>query len=177
MHHLLPDHQFIFCCTTIVNINLVILWNTVTPYHYGGLLLLVHLFQGKYCFTWWNWYFNPCGEFRWSPECPVSQIHSPHFPDSSPWIFSHLLRSVQMLRREWGAESNGKLPHPFILNKTATLIPEFGMEDLPLGRTAALVPEFAVKYLSLGRTHWWWWWWRRRNLIEKLTFYLDFYDF
>ena len=22
--------------------------------------------------------FNPCGEFRWSPECPVSQIHSPH---------------------------------------------------------------------------------------------------
>ena len=22
--------------------------------------------------------FNPCGEFRWSPEDPVSQIHSPH---------------------------------------------------------------------------------------------------
>ena len=22
--------------------------------------------------------FNPCGEFRWSPEGPVSQIHSPH---------------------------------------------------------------------------------------------------
>ena len=27
------------------------------------------------------------------------------------------------------------------------------MEDLPLGRTAALVPEFAVKDLPLGRTH------------------------
>ena len=41
-------------------------------------------------------------------------------------------------------ESNGKLPHLFIPN-TATLVPEFAVEDLPLGRTAVLVPEFAVK--------------------------------
>ena len=27
------------------------------------------------------------------------------------------------------------------------------MEDLPVGRTAALVPEFAVTDLPLGRTH------------------------
>ena len=32
-----------------------------------------------------------------------------------------------------------------IPSKTATLVPEFALEDLPLGRTAALVPEFAVK--------------------------------
>ena len=57
-----------------------------------------------------------------------------------------------MLKREWGAESNGKLPHLFIPSKTATLIPEFAVEDLLLGRTAALVPEFAVKDLPLGRT-------------------------
>ena len=57
-----------------------------------------------------------------------------------------------MLKREWGAESNGKLPHLFIPSKTATLVPEFSMEDLPLGRIAALVPEFAVKDLPLGRT-------------------------
>ena len=44
-------------------------------------------------------------------------------------------------------ESNGKLPHQFIPIKTATLVPEFAVEDLPLGRTAALVPEFAVKDL------------------------------
>ena len=50
--------------------------------------------------------------------------------------------------REWGAESNGKLPHLFMPSKTATLIPV----DLPLDRTAALVPEFAVKDLSLGIT-------------------------
>ena len=31
-------------------------------------------------------------------------------------------------------------------------VPEFAMEDLPLGRIAALVPEFAVKDLPLGRT-------------------------
>ena len=57
-----------------------------------------------------------------------------------------------MLKREWGAESNGKLPHLFIPSKTATLISEFALEDLPLGRTAALVPEFAVDDLPLGRT-------------------------
>ena len=36
--------------------------------------------------------------------------------------------------------------------KTATLVPEFAVEDLPLGRTAALVPEFAVKDGPLDRT-------------------------
>ena len=67
-------------------------------------------------------------------------------------IFSDLLRSVQTLKREWGANSNGKLPHLFITIKTGTLVPEFAVEDLPLVRTAGLVLEFAVKYLPLGRT-------------------------
>ena len=57
-----------------------------------------------------------------------------------------------MLKREWGAESNGKLSHLFIPSKTATLVPEFSVEDLPLDRTAVLVPEFATKNLPLGRT-------------------------
>ena len=56
--------------------------------------------------------FNPCGEFRWSSEGPVSQIHS-HLHVGAPGIFSDFLRSFQMLKREWGAESNGKLPHLF----------------------------------------------------------------
>ena len=58
-----------------------------------------------------------------------------------------------MLKREWGAKSNGKLQHLFIPSKMATLVLEFAVEDLPLGRTAASVPEFAVKDLLLGRTH------------------------
>ena len=57
-----------------------------------------------------------------------------------------------MLKREWGAESNGKLPHLFIPSKTATEVSKFAMEDLPLGRISALLPEFAVKDLPLGRT-------------------------
>ena len=82
--------------------------------------------------------FNPCGEFRWSPEGPVSQIHSPHFHAGAPGIFSELLRSVLMLKREWGAESNGKLPEIFISSKTATLVSEFAVKDLSLdhGRLA-----------------------------------------
>ena len=37
-----------------------------------------------------------------------------------------------MLKREWGAESSGKLVHLFIPSKTATFVPEFAVEDLPL---------------------------------------------
>ena len=57
-----------------------------------------------------------------------------------------------MIKREWGAESNGKLPQLFIPSKTATLVPEFAVEDLPLDRNATLVPVFAVKDLPLDRT-------------------------
>ena len=64
--------------------------------------------------------FNPCGEFRWSPEGPVSQIHSPHLLVGAPRIFSDLLRFVQMLKRECGAKTNRTLPHLFIPSKTAT---------------------------------------------------------
>ena len=54
--------------------------------------------------------FNPYGEFRWSPEGLVSQIHSPHLHVDALGIFSDLLRSDQILR-VWGVESNEKLPH------------------------------------------------------------------
>ena len=57
--------------------------------------------------------FSPCGNFRWSPEGPVSKIHSPHLHVGAPGMFSDFLRFVEMLRREWGAESNGKLQHLF----------------------------------------------------------------
>ena len=56
-----------------------------------------------------------------------------------------------MLKRERGRESNGKLPHLFIPSKTATLVPEFAVEYLPLDRTATFVPAFAVKDLPFGR--------------------------
>ena len=55
-----------------------------------------------------------------------------------------------MLKRELGAETNGKLPHLFRPSEIATLVPEFAVEDLPVGSTEALVSEFAVKELPLG---------------------------
>ena len=64
-------------------------------------------------------------------------MHSPHLHVGAPGIFSDLLRSVQMLKRECGAESNGKLLHLFIPSKTAALVPKFAVEDLP---SAPLVP-------------------------------------
>ena len=39
-----------------------------------------------------------------------------------------------MLKREWGAESNGKLLHIFIPRKTAILIPAFAVKDLSMSR-------------------------------------------
>ena len=51
-----------------------------------------------------------------------------------------------------GAESNRKLSHLFIPGITASLVPEFVVEDLPLGVLGTFVPEFAVEDLPLGRT-------------------------
>ena len=98
--------------------------------------------------------FNQCGEFRRNPEGPVSWTQSPHLHDGAPGIFSDFLRSVLMLKREWGEESNGKLPHLFVLSKTAALVSEFAVEDLPW---AELQPRFL---LLQWRTcpwaeHWW----------------------
>ena len=75
--------------------------------------------------------FNSCGGFRWSPEDSVNQIHSPHLQFGDSGIFSDHLKSVHMLKREWGTGSNGKLPHLFNPGKTAALVPEFAIEDLP----------------------------------------------
>ena len=90
--------------------------------------------------------FNPCGEFRWNLEGPVSQIHSPHLHDCAPGIFSDL-RSFQMLKREWGTESNEKLLHLFIPSKTATLVPKFAVKDLPLGRTLMMMMMISFDWM------------------------------
>ena len=47
-----------------------------------------------------------------------------------------------MLKREWGAESNGKLPHLFVSSKTAALVPAFAMEVLPLGQNTLMIMNF-----------------------------------
>ena len=86
------------------------------------------------------------------PEGRVSQIHSPHLHVGASGILSDLLRSVQMLKREWDAESNRKLPRLFIPSKSANLVPEFAVKDLPLEIIATLVLTFAVKDLPLVRT-------------------------
>ena len=100
--------------------------------------------------------FNPCGEFWWSLEDPVSQICSPHLHVGAYGIFSDLLKYVQMRKKEWGVESNGKLSHLIVPDKTAALVPEFAVEDLPSAELQPWFLHFAVKDLPLGRTHWWW---------------------
>ena len=93
-----------------------------------------------------------CGEFRWSPEeGPVSQIHSPHLHVGAPGIFSDLLRSVQMLKREGRGkqrevtaliQSLAKLQPWFLSLRWKTCLQQSSSlgscacsEVLPLGRT------------------------------------------
>ena len=81
--------------------------------------------------------FNPYGEFRWSPEGPVSLIHSPHFHVGALGVFSDLLRFVQTLKRERERERGvqkamGSYCTYSVPGKTAVLVPEFAVEDLPL---------------------------------------------
>ena len=89
------------------------------------------------------------GEARRAPLAKSTLLTSTLVP---PGIFSDLLKSVQILKTECGVESNGKLQHLFIRSKTASLVPEFEVQDLPLHKNAVLVPAFAVKDLLLGRT-------------------------
>ena len=73
------------------------------------------------------------GEVR---RAQLEKIHSPHLHVGAPGIFSDLLRSVQMLKREWGVESYCTYSIP---SKTAALVYEFVVEDLP---SAELQPRF-----------------------------------
>ena len=90
------------------------------------------------------------------PEGPVSQIHYPHLHTGAHGIFSDLLRSVQFAEERAGCGKHGKLPQLFISSKTATLVPEFAVEGMPLKRTASLVSAFAfffsVKVKNLFQT-------------------------
>ena len=69
----------------------------------------------------------------------LNQIHYSHPHVGAPGIFLDLLKSDQMLKREWSAENNEKLPDLFIPGKTAALVPEFAVEHLP---SAELQPWF-----------------------------------
>ena len=89
--------------------------------------------------------FNPCGEFRWSPKGPASQIHSPHLHDGAPGIFSDLLWSVQMMKRQWCAESNGNY-------RTYSSQVKLQTRFLILLWKTCLWAELQPWYLSLQRT-------------------------
>ena len=98
---------------------------------------------------------NPCGEFQWSPEGPVSQIHTPRLLAGAPGIFSDFLRSVQMRKGEWGTESKGSYRTYKSLEKLQTdkwTVWRYEKEGWEEGRVENA--EFVVKYLLFGRTLW-----------------------
>ena len=101
---------------------------------YTTVILRPHMLWSK---TLMELIFNLWGEFGCSPEGPVSQIHSPHLYVGTSGIFSDILRSVQMLKREWVRKPTGSYDTYSIASKTVAFVPEFAVEDLPSDRTAA----------------------------------------
>ena len=81
---------------------------------------------------WWDWYLTlvvNLGEI-WMAQLAKSTLLTS--------TLVHLALFIAK-EREWWAESNEKLPHLFILGETATLVPEFAVENLPC---AELQPWF-----------------------------------
>ena len=107
-------------------------------YYYGIIIIIIIIIIGGEGWLgfldllsgqkpWWNWLFNPCGEFQWRPEGPVSQIHSPHLHFGAPGIFSDLLRFVQQLKKERGVwKATESYCTYSIPGKTAAFVPAFG---------------------------------------------------
>ena len=75
----------------------------------------------------------------------ASNIHAYSPPRWCPWDLFRYFKFCLDAEERVGSKSNGKLPHQFTSNETATLVPDFAVEDLPLGRTAALVPSLQWK--------------------------------
>ena len=78
------------------------------------------------------------GEVRWAQLAKSTLLTS----TLGPW---DLFRSFNVCSGATERVGCGKQPHLLIPSKTATLVPEFAVEDLPLDRTETLVPAFAVK--------------------------------
>ena len=97
--------------------------------------------------------FNTCGEFRWSPDDPVSQIHFPYLHDEVPGIFSERVgcrkqREATAPIHPW---QNCSLDSWFwsgrpAFGRTTSLVPEFAVEDLPLDRILMMM----VIYFTIG---------------------------
>ena len=112
--------------------------------------------------------FNPCGEFRCSSEGLVSQIHSPYLLVGAPGIFSDLLRSVQMLKRERESGARKATGSYRTCSSLVKLHPWF----LSLQWKTWLLAELQPWCLCLQRRtcpwawHWWWWWWCICNMHD-----------
>ena len=79
--------------------------------------------------------------FRWSPEGPVSQNHSPHLQVAC-WCPWDLFRSIEicLYAKECGVrKATGSYRTYSVPGKTAVLVSEFEVEDLP---SVELKPRF-----------------------------------
>ena len=115
--------------------------------------------------------FNPCGEFRWSPEGPVSQIPLSAPPRWCPWDLFRSFNFCSDAKERMGCGKKREATAP--IQSLVKLQPWSWAcgERTSFDRTAAMVPALAVNDLPLGRTLWWWlllWWysnkiWRSTN--------------
>ena len=103
---------------------------------------------------WWNWYLISFANFGEVTRVQLAKS-TLLIPTWCPWDLFRFLWSVQMLKREWDAESNGKLPHLFITGKTATRFLSLQWKTC-LRLNYSLGSRACSEAPALGRTLWWW---------------------
>ena len=85
------------------NLHIKINWKiNISVIRGEGSLGFPDLWSGQK--PWWNWYLTPVVSFI---EVWRAQLTKSTFLTST----LELLESFRMIKREWGAESNGTLPH------------------------------------------------------------------
>ena len=100
--------------------------------------------------------FNPCGEFWWNLEVPVSQICSPHLHVRA---LGGLFRSFKVCsdakeRAGCGRQREATVP---IQSLVKLLLWFLSLRwKTCLWQNWSQAPALAVKDLPLGRTLWWW---------------------
>ena len=106
---------------------------------------------------WWNWYLTPVvnfGEVRRAQLAKYTLLP----PRWRPWDLFRSFKVYSDAKERVGCGKKREATASIYPRESATVVPEFAVEDLPLDRTSNLVPALAVKDLPLGRTQWWWWW-------------------
>ena len=101
--------------------------------------------------------FNPCGEFRWSPEHPVSQISHSSPPHWCPWDLFQIYKVCSDAKERVGCRKQREATTP--IQSLVKLQPWFLSLrwKTSLQQNCSLGSCACSEGPALGQNTWWWW--------------------